>query len=121
MSADDVRTAYLGKFDEFEAQIVLELLEDAGIFAVAKHNPTDNDYNVYSPILESDRGVILVDSTKVDEARTVITEELPKHLESIRESMEALEQGKELTTRPRVISADGRGCRSSDSCCSRSA
>jgi hypothetical protein len=95
MSTDELRTAYLGKFGEFEAQVVLELLDDAGIFAVAKHNPTDNDHNVYAPILESDRGVILVDSTKVDEARTVIEEELPKHLESIRKSMEALDQGKE--------------------------
>lgn len=92
---DDVRTAYLGRFDEFEAQIVLELLEDAGIFAIAKQKQTDNDYNAYAPILESDRGVILVDSTKVDEARTVISEELPKHLQSIKESMEALEQGQE--------------------------
>ena len=92
---DDVRTAYLGRFDEFEAQIVLELLEDAGIFAIAKQKQTDNDYNAYAPILESDRGVILVDSTKVDEARKVISEELPKHLQSIRESMDALESGEQ--------------------------
>ena len=92
MSADEVRTAYLGRFDEFEAQIVLELLEDAGIFAFNKHDPTDNDNVFYSKIMESERGVILVDATKVDEARKVISEELPKHLQSIRESMEALEQ-----------------------------
>jgi hypothetical protein len=95
MSTDEIRTAYLGRFDEFEAQIVLELLEDAGIFAYAKHDPTDNDNVLYSKLMESERGVILVDATKVDEARKVIEEELPKHLESIRESMEALEQGKE--------------------------
>jgi hypothetical protein len=77
---------------------VLELLEEAGIFAIAKHKQTDNDYNAYAPILESDRGVILVDSTKVDEARQVITEELPKHLESIRESMDALETGEPPAT-----------------------
>ena len=35
----------------------------------------------------------MVDATKVDEARRVITEELPKHLESIRESMDELERG----------------------------
>lgn len=91
MSDDDVRTAYLGRFDGFEAQIVLELLEDAGIFAYTKHEPTQNDHVMYSPLLESERGVILVDATKVDEARTVISEELPKHLESIRKSMDALE------------------------------
>jgi hypothetical protein len=90
---DDVRTAYLGRFDEFEAQIVLELLEDAGIFAYTKHNPTDNDHFQYAPRMESERGVIQVDATKKDEARRIIEEELPKHLESIRESMEKLEDG----------------------------
>ena len=98
MSTDEVRTAYLGRFDEFEAQIVLELLEDAGIFAFAKHDPTDNDNVLYSKLMESERGVILVDATKVDEARAVIAEELPKHLQSIRESMEALETGEPPTT-----------------------
>jgi hypothetical protein len=93
MSTDEIRTAYLGRFDEFEAQIVLELLEDAGIFAHSKIAQTENDYNAYTPLLESDRGVILVDSKKIDEARTVIAEELPKHLESIRKSMDELDQG----------------------------
>ena len=92
MSTDELRTAYLGRFDEFEAQIVLELLEDAGIFAISKIGQTENDYNAYAPLLESDRGVILVDAARVDEARKVISEELPKHLESIRESMEALDK-----------------------------
>ncbi len=92
MSTDEVRTAYLGRFDEFEAQIVLELLEDAGVFAYTKHAQTDNDNVMYSKIMESERGVILVDASKLDEARTVISEELPKHLESIRKSMDALEQ-----------------------------
>ena len=97
MSApDETRTTYLGRFDEFEAQIVLELLEEAGIFAYAKHEPTDNDHFQYSPMMESERGVIQVDATKVEEARRVISEELPKHLESIRESMDALETGNEL-------------------------
>ena len=93
MSTDEVRTAYLGRFDEFEAQIVLELLEDAGIFAYTKHDPRENDHFQYSSLMESERGVILVDATKVEEARAVITQELPKHLQSIRESMDALEQG----------------------------
>ena len=93
MSTDEVRTAYLGRFDEFEAQIVLELLDDAGIFAFAKHEQTANDNVFYSKLMESERGVILVDATKVDEARKVIDEELPKHLQSIRESMQALETG----------------------------
>src|SRR5690348_14254740 len=91
----EIRTAFLGRFGEFEAQIVLELLEDAGIFAYTKHNMTENENVFYSPQMESERGVILVDATKVDEARRVVSEELPKHLESIRESMDALEQPNE--------------------------
>ena len=93
MTADEIRTAYLGRFDEFEAQVVLELLEDAGIFAYTKHDPRENDHFQYSSLMESERGVILVDATKVAEARKVIETELPKHLESIRESMHALETG----------------------------
>jgi hypothetical protein len=94
MSApDDTRTTYLGRFDEFEAQVVLELLEEAGIFAYSKHDQTENDHFMYSSLMESERGVILVDATKVEEARRVISEELPKHLESIRESMAAMERG----------------------------
>jgi len=98
VSTEQVRTAYLGRFDEFEAQIVLELLEEAGIFAFSKHDPTDNDNVFYSKIMESERGVILVDATRVGEARKVISEELPKHLQSIRESMEALESGEPAET-----------------------
>jgi hypothetical protein len=90
---DETRTTYLGRFDEFEAQIVLELLEEAGIFAFAKHDLTQNDNIQYSKLMESERGVILVDAAKVEEARRVVSEELPKHLESIRESMDAMERG----------------------------
>ena len=89
----EIRTAYLGRFDDFEAQIVVELLGDAGIFAYTKHNMTDNQNVFYSPQMESERGVILVDATKVEEARKVISDELPKHLESIRESMDTLDLG----------------------------
>ena len=93
---DERRTAYLGKFDEFEAQIVVELLEDAGIFAYTKVGPTDNEHVFYAPQMESERGVVLVDATKAEEARRVVDEELPKHLESIRESMDAMERGDEV-------------------------
>jgi tRNA G26 N,N-dimethylase Trm1 len=97
MSTDEVRTAYLGKFDEFEAQIVVELLEGAGIFAYTKVGPTDNEHVFYAPQMESERGIVLVDATKVEEARRLVDEELPKHLESIRESMDALESGESGT------------------------
>jgi hypothetical protein len=48
--------------------------------------------------MESERGVILVDATKVEEARKVITDQLPEHLESIRQSMEAMERGEQQPT-----------------------
>jgi len=95
---DEMRTAYLGRFDEFEAQIVVELLEDAGIFAYTKVGPTENEHVFYAPQMESERGVVLVDATKAEEARRVVDEELPKHLESIRESMDAMEKGDQIQT-----------------------
>jgi hypothetical protein len=87
---EETRTAYLGKFDAFEAQIVLELLEEAGIFAYTKHDLTENENVFYSPQMESERGVILVDAAKLEEARRVVSEQLPEHLESIRQAMDKL-------------------------------
>ena len=89
----DFRTAYLGRFGEFEVDIVLELLSDAGILAYTKHPPGEPDHRQYAPGVDSDFGTVLVDATKLDEARRLVNEELPKHLESIRESMEQMEDG----------------------------
>jgi transcription initiation factor IIE alpha subunit len=87
----DLRTAYLGRYNEFEVEIVLELLQDAGIFAFAKHQGTEPDHFTYSKLMESERGVVIVDASRVDEARKLLAEELPKHLKSIQEAMDQLE------------------------------
>jgi hypothetical protein len=88
----DLRTTYLGRYNEFEAEIVLELLREAGIFAFAKHEGTEPDHYYYSKLMESERGVVMVDAAHVDEAKRIIAEELPKHLQSIQEAMDQLEQ-----------------------------
>jgi hypothetical protein len=82
------RTAYLERYDEFEADIVLEILTEARIFAFHKHRPQDNDHYMYNPTMESDRGVIMVDADRLEEARALIAEQLPIHLEAIRTAME---------------------------------
>jgi hypothetical protein len=86
----EMRTAYLGRFAEFEVDIVIELLGDAGITAFTKHPPGEPDHRQYGPGVDSDFGTVLVDATKLDEARKIINEELPKHLQSIQEEMDRL-------------------------------
>jgi len=88
---DDLRTAYLGRFGEFEVDIVIELLTDAGIIAFTKHPPGESDHRQYGPGVDSDFGTVLVDATKLDEARRIVNEQLSAHLESIRIEMEKLE------------------------------
>jgi hypothetical protein len=87
---NDVRTTYFGKFGTFEAEIVLEILREAGIFALAKHPLEDSEHHFYSSIIESERGVILIDANRVAEARMLIDEQLPAHLQSIEDSMRTL-------------------------------
>jgi hypothetical protein len=89
----EMRTAYLGRFGEFEVDIVMELLADAGITAFTKHPAGEPDHRQYGPGVDSDFGTVLVDATRVEEARRLVDEELPKHLESIAESMEAIDVG----------------------------
>jgi hypothetical protein len=83
-------TAYLGTYDDFQQELVIEILTEHGIFATAKTPTTENEHSAY-PAVFSDRGVVLVDADRVDEAKRIINEELPAHLASIAEAMEALE------------------------------
>lgn len=92
---DTVRTAFLGRYDDFEAELILEILRDAGIFAYAKHDPRDTPHDPYPFTSWSDRGVVLVDAEREDEARRLIQEMLPQHLESIRRSIEEMETSDE--------------------------
>lgn len=88
----DVRTAYLGSFGKFEAEIVLDILRDAGIFAFNKHALTEPDRHAYSPLLESESGRILVDAARLDEARALIERQLPEHMRSIEAAMLTIEE-----------------------------
>lgn len=83
------RSAYLGAFDEFEGRIVVEILQDRGISAFLKHDPSQAEYAPY-PVM-SDRGVVLVDADHLVEARRIVTQDLPAHLEGIRRAMAVLE------------------------------
>ena len=94
----EVRTAYLGSFGKFEAEIVLDILKDAGIFAFAKHEFTENDHHAYTPLFEGEGGRILVDAARIDEARALIERELPEHMRSIEESMRAIELGADASS-----------------------
>ena len=89
--ADDLRTVILGRYEDFEADIVVEILTDAGITAFHRHPPEESDHYVYNKAVESDRGVIMVDASRAAEARSLVEQELPKHLESIEEAMNTLD------------------------------
>ncbi len=86
----DVITTYLGTYEDFEEELVLEILRDHDIYAVPKHDSTENDHSAY-PMAFTDRGVIFVNAGRVDEARRILAEELPAHLASIQQAMEALD------------------------------
>ena len=93
MTADesDVITAILGAYDEFEGEIVIEILREAGIRAFPKVSPTENATSQYPGMHEG--GEILVEESRQDEARRLIAEQLPVHLASIKEAMETLQEG----------------------------
>lgn len=82
----DTVTTYLGTFDEFEEALVLEILEDHDIYAFAKNDPTEPEHSAY-PSMMSDRGVLMVDAARVEDAQRILAEELPQHLASIRDAM----------------------------------
>ena len=83
----EVRTAFLDRYAEVEAEVVLEILADAGIFAMRKEQPGGS----HSPYPMHEGVVVLADAARVDEARQVVAERLPEHLESIRAAMEDLD------------------------------
>jgi len=85
------RSAYLGSFDELEARVVIEILSARGVRAFLKHDPARGESAPYPSM--SDSGVVLVDSAHLQEARRIVTEELPAHLEGIRQAMDLLESG----------------------------
>lgn len=85
----DLRTAFLGRYDPYEADLVVEILTGEGIIAMTKINRTDPNFTQYGPIA-TDQGVVMVDVSRIDDARTIVAEELPKQLEAIAQEMETL-------------------------------
>lgn len=88
---DELRTVILGRYEDFEADIVVDILTEAGIVAFHRHPPEESDHFMYNRDIESDRGIIMVDAARADEARRLVAEELPKHIASIEEAMDALD------------------------------
>jgi lysine-ketoglutarate reductase/saccharopine dehydrogenase-like protein (TIGR00300 family) len=83
------RTAYLGEFPDFEADLVMTILSEHGIYAVIK-NPRGDADSAVGPLIGA--GItILVDAGRVPEAERLIASELPKHLESIAEAMDEVD------------------------------
>lgn len=87
------RTAYLGRYDEFEADLVLDILRDAGIWAATKEGLTESEGGVY-PFLH-DRGVVLVDASRLEDARTIVEAELPRHVDAIAATMDEAQTDEE--------------------------
>jgi hypothetical protein len=85
-SHDDVKTVLLGSFDPLEVPLVLQLLENEGIFAMSRLRATEPNQTFAYPFLGTGSDEILVEESCLAHARRLIDEELPKVLASLRES-----------------------------------
>lgn len=82
-------TAHLGSYDPFEAPLVLDLLEEYGIFAFSKSPLDQAEGQPYGRIFgDSGRGRIFVDASRVDEARRLVEEELPKRIAELQAALD---------------------------------
>lgn len=86
--SDDIQTTFVGRFDPLEVPIILELLREHGIFAMTKVSLEDAESETGYPFLNEGRGSLLVDRTRVDEARRIISEEVPRRIEELRAGLE---------------------------------
>ncbi|HEX9775043.1 MAG TPA: hypothetical protein VGB83_05645 [Actinomycetota bacterium] len=92
MPSDSFRSVFFGRYDEYEAQLVVEILRAEGIEAFTKASRGDHTTAIdYGPTF-SDIGVVMVDAAREREARTVVERELPAQLEAIRRTMDAMEE-----------------------------
>ncbi|MGH2830513.1 MAG: hypothetical protein ACRDJM_08505 [Actinomycetota bacterium] len=86
-SHDDVKTAMLGRFDPLEVPLVLQLMEDAGIFAMTKlphHEPARDSAYGFS----SGAGDVLVEAACLETARRLVDEKLPEILAGMQAELE---------------------------------
>lgn len=89
------RSAYLGRYDEYEADLVVDILQGAGVRAFPKIRRTDPYFSEYGRSFATDLGVVMVDAARLDDARRIVAEELPRQLEAIALEMDALAMGME--------------------------
>lgn len=88
--SDDGRTAFLGRFDPIVVPIVLDLLRQEGITAMTKlphDQPPRGGYNLFLDSTGADE--VLVDATRLDDARRLVDEQLPDIVAQMSAQLEA--------------------------------
>lgn len=83
----DIETAYLGRFGEFEAPIILDVLREHGIFAMTRASASAGWRDPYG--LPSGHGEIMVDRLQLEEARRLVRDVVPVIVEEMRASLES--------------------------------
>lgn len=84
-----VRTAFLGRFNPLVVPILLEMLDGEEIFATTKAPPDEPNYTPYG-LLDDNLHEVLVDASKVQEARRLVDERLPEILEALSSEVDAV-------------------------------
>jgi hypothetical protein len=85
---DSIETVFVGHFDPLEVPIILEALAEQGIFAMTKSSLEEEGSTAY-PMLNDGRGSLLVDRTRLDDARRIIAIEVPQRIEELRAGLDA--------------------------------
>jgi hypothetical protein len=68
-------TVSLGRFDPLELPLILDVLQEHGIFAMTK-SPLDKPENAPYAVFSGEREILLVEAARVDEARRIIETEV---------------------------------------------
>ncbi len=84
---DSVHTAFAGHFDPLEVPIIIEALAEHGIFATTKATVESETAGIY-PFLDDGRGALLVDGSRLDDARRIIAEDVPQRIAELRAGLE---------------------------------
>jgi hypothetical protein len=75
-------TSYVGRYDPLEMPIILDVLREHDIFATTKIALDENESGQYS-FLNQGRSTLLVEQTRVDEAKRLIATEVPQRLKEM--------------------------------------
>jgi hypothetical protein len=84
-------TVVLGVFEDFECELVMEILQAHRIYAFPARPLHDAGHSPYPFPGMTTAGTILVDATRAVEARRIIDQELPEHMDSIRDAMAVID------------------------------